>query len=148
MSKIWHCQMGGAQRKAMPSPLSRFMALPTIVALATGFLAVSSSQAATARHAADCRTVISAAPWKILVGRKSGSTYTLVARGMSCASARPWVVKLTRLTGTGPGQTLKGPSGFTCRSFSTPASGDHLVYSGVCMRGPHNHPFFEWGPKV
>ncbi|MDX6564521.1 MAG: hypothetical protein QOE10_183, partial [Gaiellales bacterium] len=23
-----------------------------------------------------------------------------------------------------------------------------LVYSGVCMRGPHNNPFFGWGPKV
>jgi hypothetical protein len=124
----------------------RRVAAPTIVVLATGFLAVSSSQATTTSAAADCRTVVAGAPWKIALG-KSGSNYTLVARGMSCASARPWAIKFTHQAGTGIGQVLKGPSGFRCHSFSTPASGDHLVYSGVCMRGPHNHPFFEWGPK-
>jgi hypothetical protein len=43
---------------------------------------------------------------------------------------------------------FKGPNGFKCESFSTAASGDKLLYSGVCMKGPHNDPFFEWGPKV
>jgi hypothetical protein len=124
----------------------RRVAVPTIVVLATGFLAVSSSQATTTRAAADCRTVVAGAPWKIALS-KSGSNYTLVARGMSCASARQWAIKFTHQAGTGLGQVLKGPSGFRCHSFSTPASGDHLVYAGVCMRGPHNHPSFEWGPK-
>jgi hypothetical protein len=146
MIRIW-CRQSSAQRIAMSSRLSRRVALPTIVALAAGFLAVSSSQAATARHAADCRTVISGAPWKILAS-KSGSSYTLVTRGMSCASAKPWAVRFTHQAGTGVGQILRGPSGFKCQSFSTAASGDHLVYSGVCVRGPHNHPSFGWGPKV
>jgi hypothetical protein len=125
----------------------RRIGVPTIVVLATGFLAVSSSQAATTRAAADCRTVVAGAPWKIL-GSRSGSNYTLVARGMPCASARGWVVKFTHQTATAVGQTLKGPAGFKCHSISTASSGDHLVYSGVCMRGPHNNPFFGWGPKV
>ena len=142
--RIW-CRQARAQRHTERTSRALRVAVPTLVALATAFLAVGSSQAATARGAADCRTVISGAPWKVL-GSKSGSTYTLVARGMTCASARPWVVKFTHLKDTG--QTLKGPSGFRCQSFSTAASGDHLVYSGVCMRGPHNHPFFGWGPKV
>jgi hypothetical protein len=43
---------------------------------------------------------------------------------------------------------FKGPPGFKCKSFSTAASGDKLLYSGVCMRSPHNDPFFEWAPKV
>src|SRR5260221_10541944 len=96
----------------------RRVAAPTIVVLATGFLAVSSSQATTTRAAADCRTVVAGAPWKIALG-KSGSNYTLVARGMSCASARPWAIKFTHQAGTGIGQVLKGPSGFRCHSFST-----------------------------
>jgi hypothetical protein len=42
---------------------------------------------------------------------------------------------------------ITGPSGFTCRSFSTAASGDKLLYSGACMHPPHNIPFFEWAPQ-
>jgi hypothetical protein len=90
--------------------------------------------------------VVAGAPWK--VATHSGSKYTLAARGMSCATARPWAVKFTHQTAGATGKAFKGPSGFTCRSFSTIASGDKLLYSGVCMKGPHNHPFFEWGPKV
>jgi hypothetical protein len=146
MIRIW-CRRSSARQDARPSRVSRRVALPAIVALAAGFLAVSTSQAATARRAVDCRTVISGAPWKILASR-SGSSYTVVTRGMSCAAAKPWVVRFTHQVGTGLGQVLKGPSGFTCHSFSTASSGDHLVYSGVCARGAHNHPSFGWGPKV
>ena len=90
--------------------------------------------------------MVAGAPWK--VAAHSGTSYTLAARGMPCATARPWAVKLTHRTAGATGKPFKGPSGFTCRSFSTTSSGDRLLYAGVCMKGPHNNPFFEWGPKV
>ena len=90
--------------------------------------------------------MVAGAPWK--VAGHSGSNYTLAARDMPCATARPWAMKFTHQTAGPTGKPFKGPSGFRCQSFSTTSSGDKLLYSGVCMKGPHNHPFFEWGPKV
>jgi hypothetical protein len=117
-------------------------------ALAAAFVAMTVSSAAAAPTVTNCRVVVSAASWKILGGQKAGNTYTLVARGMPCATARPWVIRFSHATGTSLGQVLKGPTGFTCHSMATSASGDKLVYSGVCAKGVHNLPFFEWGPNV
>jgi hypothetical protein len=95
----------------------------------------------------NCTIVISGAHWQIHVHSLSGDKYTLKARDVSCSSVRAQVVAFTHRAGLEFG-TFKGPSGFTCKSFSTATSGDKLLYSGVCMRGPHNDPFFAWGPKV
>lgn len=94
-----------------------------------------------------CTIVLSGAPWRIRAsgGSLAGVRYTLKARGVSCSSMRTWVTRFTHQQNNG---TINGPGGFTCRSFSTAASGDKLLYSGVCMHPPHNVPFFEWGPKV
>jgi len=139
---------GRGRVPATRSQPSRRVVLLAIIALASMSLGATSSLAsASGRVDTNCKIVVAGAPWKILPSR-SGSTYTLAARGMSCATARPWVVTFTHQTAGATGKTFKGPSGFTCRSFSTSSSGDKLVYSGVCMKGPHNHPFFEWGPKV
>jgi hypothetical protein len=106
------------------------------------------SQAATAAKS-KCTIAISGAPWRIrAAGTLSGDQYTLAAENMSCSSARTWVAAVTHRHGTALGQTFNGSPGFNCKSFSTPASGDKLLYSGACMRGPHNVPFFGWGPKV
>ena len=95
----------------------------------------------------NCTIVISGAPWRIRVHGLSGDKYTLKARDVSCSSVRAQVAAFTHQPGREFG-TFKGPSGLTCKSFSTAASGDKLLYSGVCMHPPHNDPFFEWGPKV
>ena len=97
----------------------------------------------------NCTMVISGAHWQIR-GRvnRSGNTYTLKGRDISCASVRARVVAFTHQDGAEFGAVKGGPAGFTCRSFSTASSGDTLLYSGVCMHPPHNDPFFEWGPKV
>ncbi len=102
-----------------------------------------------AEAVSNCTMVISGAPWRIR-GRvnRSGNTYTLKGRDISCPSVRARVVAFTHQNGAELGTVKGGPAGFTCRSFSTAASGDTLLYSGVCMRPPHNDPFFEWGPKV
>ena len=143
-----HCH-GRERVPATRSSLSQRVVLLAIIALASMSLGATSSLASASARADIVlqRDVAGAPVWKILPSR-SGSTYTLAARGMPCATARPWVVKFTHQTAGATGKTFKGPSGFTCRSFSTSSSGDKLVYSGVCMKGPHNHPFFEWGPKV
>jgi hypothetical protein len=94
-----------------------------------------------------CKIVITATPWRIRAasGSLAGNRYTLAAKGTSCSAARTWVTKFTHQQDTAQ---IKGPSGFTCRSFSTAASGDKLLYSGACMHAPHNIPFFEWAPKM
>jgi hypothetical protein len=121
--------------------------LAAAVALVGMSLGAMTSPASTSRRAdSNCRVVVPGAPWK--VASRSGSSYTLAARGMSCAMARPWAVTFTHQTAGATGRAFKGPAGFTCRSFATSASGDKLLYSGVCMKGPHNHPFFEWAPKA
>lgn len=102
-----------------------------------------------AQAASQCTIVVKGAHWSIRrhSGRISGSMYTIAAEGMSCHEAYFAVERFTHQKGTGLDQTLKGPHGFKCHSFSEPASGDTLVYSGVCRHPPHNVPFFEWAPK-
>lgn len=95
----------------------------------------------------NCTMVISGAPWRVLVHGFSGDKYTLKARNVSCSSVRAQVVAFTHRAGLEFG-AFTGPSGFKCKSFSTASSGDKLLYAGVCMRGPHNDPFFSWGPKI
>jgi hypothetical protein len=127
--------------------LSQHVVLVAIIALASMSLGATSSLASASGGAeTNCKIVVAGAPWK--VAAHSGSSYTLAARGMPCATARPWAVKFTHQTAGATGKSFKGPSGFTCHSFCTTSSGDKLLYSGVCMKGPHNHPFFEWAPKV
>jgi hypothetical protein len=107
----------------------------------------ASSQAATAATVSTCKIVITGAPWRIRAagGSLAGDKYTIAGKGTSCSSARTWVTRFTHQQETSP---IKGPAGFTCRSFSTAISGDKLLYSGACMRPPHNIPFFEWAPKI
>ena len=133
--------------------------LPATLALASAatlVFAVANVQAHPARPAgsrlaaaarSDCTIVISGAPWHIRVHGLSGNRYTLTARNVSCSSVRAQVAAFTHRPGLEFG-AFKGPPGFKCKSFSTATSGDKLLYSGVCMHGPHNDPFFEWGPKV
>jgi hypothetical protein len=101
----------------------------------------------TAGALSSCKIVITGTPWRIRTagGNLAGNKYTLAGKGISCSAARPWVTRFTKQKDTGQ---IKGPAGFTCRSFSTAASGDKLLYSGVCMHPPHNTPFFEWAPKL
>jgi hypothetical protein len=58
------------------------------------------------------------------------------------------VLKFINRSSPGLGKTFQGPSGFTCQSFTSPASGDKLLISGVCAHQPSNNPFFGWGPKA
>jgi hypothetical protein len=107
-------------------------------------IAVSTAQAKPAQTATSaCKITIVAAPWH--VGAHSGNKYTVAGKGMSCTAARSWITRATHQPATAP---IKGPSGYICHSFSTPASGDKLQYSGVCMHPPHNTPFIEWAPKI
>ena len=94
-----------------------------------------------------CKIVVTGTPWRIRAagGSLAGNKYTIAGKGISCSAARSWVAKFTRQPDTGK---INGPRGFNCRSFSTAASGDKLLYSGACMHSPHNIPFFEWAPKV
>jgi hypothetical protein len=105
------------------------------------------SQAVTAATVSTCKIVITGAPWRIRAagGTLAGDKYTIAGKGSSCSAARTWVTKFTHQQDAGQ---IKGPRGFTCRSFSTAASGDKLLYSGACMHPPHNIPFFEWAPKI
>lgn len=108
----------------------------------------SGSQAATVHAISKCSLVISGTPWHIL-GTTSGNKYTITAHGMPCSGlARTWVLKFMNLRNPGVGKTVPGPSGFTCRSFTSPASGAKLLITGVCAHQPSNNPFFGWGPKV
>jgi hypothetical protein len=108
----------------------------------------TSSQAATSALS-DCTIVITGAPWHtrahVAGGFLSGNRYTLKARDVSCSSVRARVIAFTKQNAS---TKITGPKGYTCHSFSVAYSGDKLLYSGACMRGPHNDPFFEWGPKV
>jgi hypothetical protein len=105
------------------------------------------SYAATTVALSTCKIVVTGAPWRIRAagGSLTGNRYTIAGKGISCSTAGAWVTKFTHQQDTG---RIKGPPGFNCRSFSTAASGDKLLYSGACMRAPHNTPFFEWAPKL
>jgi hypothetical protein len=130
----------------------------TLVCAAAFAFATTSAQARPTRSAGSkaataamskCTIVINGAPWRIRAGGTlSGDKYTLAAENMSCSSVRAWVAAVTHRRGTMLGQTFSGPPGFKCKSFSTANSGDKLLYAGACMHGPHNIPFFGWGPKM
>jgi hypothetical protein len=124
---------------------SLVFAVATVQARTAG---IAGSLTATAALS-DCTIVITGAPWRtrahVAGGFLSGNRYTLKARDVSCSSVRSRVVAFTKQNGSA---RITGPAGYRCRSFSVAYSGDKLLYSGVCMRGPHNDPFFEWGPKV
>ena len=124
-----------------------------VVLLAAATLeAAPGSQAAMGRVAsAKCHVVVTGAPWSIRtsVGRRSGNRYTLVADSPWCSAGRRWVVKFTHQKSTSIGQALKGPRGLKCHSLSTSASGDSLVYTGVCGHATgYKPPGFGWAPKI
>jgi hypothetical protein len=138
-----------------PKLLRRTAAVGTSVAvlLATAtFEAATGSQAATVHAAsAKCHVVVTGAPWSIRssVGRLSGNRYTIVADSPWCSAGRPWVVKFTRQKSKRLGQALTGPRGLKCHSLSTPASGDTLVYTGVCGHATgYKPPGFGWAPQI
>ena len=144
MNRTSRARAGAALALACSAAL--VLAVTTAQARPAGTVA---SRAVTAQAISKCSIVVSGTPWRIRAGGSiSGDKYTISAHGMSCATARPWVLKFTKQSNPGIGKTLNGPSGFTCRSWTTPASGAKLVVSGVCMVPPHNNPFFGWGPKV
>jgi hypothetical protein len=119
----------------------------SVLTVAAALVAVAAAQAAgTGSAAGKCTITVKATHWSIRGGAGSGDQYKVVAEGMSCSVARPWVLKFTSRHSSGLGSTLKGPSGFACKSWSTPASGDKLVYAGVCMHAP-GVPFFSWAPR-
>jgi hypothetical protein len=117
-----------------------------LVVLALILVPGSGSQAAAAPAPSKCQIMVTGAPWRIR-GNGSGTKYLVTAKGMPCSSARAWVVKFTHRRSRGLGSPLKGPAGFKCQSFSEAASGDKLVYAGVCRHTPHNIPFFGWAAK-
>ena len=128
------------------------LACTTALVFAVATVQAHPTRTAGSRSAAaalsDCTIVISGAPWRVLAGGVlSGDKYTLKARDVSCSSVRAQVAAFTHQAGHELG-AFKGAPGFKCKSFSTAASGDKLLYSGVCTHGPHNDPFFGWGPKV
>ena len=144
MNRTTRARAGAALALAFSSAL--VLAVTTALAGPAGTVA---SRAGTGQTISKCSIVVSGAPWRIRAGGTiSGDTYKISAHGMSCATARPWVQKFTRQSNPGVGKVLKGPRGFTCRSWTTPASGAKLVVSGVCTAPPHNNPFFGWGPKT
>jgi hypothetical protein len=127
--------------------------MSTALLLAAATLqAATGSQAATAHAAsAKCHIVVTGAPWSIRssVGRLSGNRYTLVADSPWCTAGRPWVVKFTHQTSKRLGATLTGPRGLKCHSLSTSASGDSLVYTGVCGHATgYKPPGFGWAPQI
>jgi hypothetical protein len=137
------------------SRLRRTAAVGTSVSVllaAATFEAATGSQAATAQAAsAKCHIVVTGAPWSIRTGagHLSGRRYTLVADIPWCSAARPWVVKFTHQTGKRLGELLTGPRGLKCHSLSTSASGDSLVYTGVCGHATgYKPPGFGWAPQI
>jgi hypothetical protein len=112
--------------------------------IAIAALGVSAAGAATTGHAAGCTTTVSGAAWKIK-GLGFGSTYTLKAVGMPCATAKKWTVTFSKETETG--KTLKGPAGFKCESLASKISGDTHVYDGSCQKGTPATAIFVRAPK-
>jgi hypothetical protein len=135
----------------MKATVALALACTTTLAFAVATVQAHPTRTAGSKSAAaalsNCTIVITGAAWRIRVHNLSGTRYTLKARDVSCSSVRAQVAAFTHRAGLEFG-AFKGPLGFTCKSFSTAASGDKLLYSGVCMHGPHNDPFFEWGPKL
>ena len=131
-TRAWQCRRRGA-----------------LIAMAVASALVISAPAQARVHApsvAKCTVMVNGAHWSI-GGNGSGSTYKVVANGMSCSVAATWVRKFTHRPGGTLGATFHaGPAGYTCRSLSTPASGDKLMYAGVCVHAP-GVPFFGWAAK-
>ncbi len=143
MRRIINSQMKATAALALVCSTALVLAVTSVQARPTH----NAAPRATTAALSTCKIVISATPWRIRAagGNLAGNRYTLAAKGISCSAARTWVTKFTHQQDTAQ---IKGPSGFTCRSFSTAASGDKLLYSGACMHAPHNIPFFEWAPKM
>jgi hypothetical protein len=118
-----------------------------VLAMTAALAAVAPAQATSrAPSHVRCIVMVSGAHWSIR-GSGSGTTYKVVAEGLSCSVAKTWVQKLTHRTSGAIGSTFKaGPAGFTCRSLSTAASGDKLLYAGACVHSP-GVPFFGWSAK-
>ena len=113
------------------------------LALTTALAGAAAAQAqATAPTVQKCGTV-TAAHWSIR-GSGSGAAYTVSTNGLPCSLALKLVPGLTRQSNHGIGTGLKSPASFKCKSWSVAASGDKLVYAGVCARGV---PTFAWTPK-
>ena len=114
--------------------------------------AATGSRAATIHAAsAKCHVVVTGARWSLRSGggRLSGNRYTLVADSPWCSAGRSWVVKFTHQKSKRLGQALTGPRGLKCHSLSTPASGDKLVYTGVCGHATgYKPPGFGWAPQI
>jgi hypothetical protein len=107
--------------------------------------------AAACLAATRCHVVVTGAPWSVKShdGSLSGNRYTLVADRPWCTAGRRWVVKFSHEQGKGPGATLAGPTGLTCHSLATPASGDSRVYTGVCGHASgYKPPGFGWAPLI
>jgi hypothetical protein len=120
------------------------LSAPILVLAICAAVAGSGAPARAATAAPSCRASLSGPRWTI--GGASGSTYQIAARGVSCATVRPFVTRF--LAHPVPlGTVMHGPAGYRCHSFSQGAAGAKLIASGVCTHGPHNTPFFGWGPK-
>jgi len=138
-----------------PNRLRRAAAVSTslaVLAAAATLEAATGSQAAPAHTASTkCHAVVTGAPWSIRsrLGRLSGNRYTLVADSPWCSAGRRWVIKFTHQKSKQLGATLRGPRGLKCHSLSTPASGDSLVYTGVCGHATgYKPPGFGWAPQI
>jgi hypothetical protein len=143
MNEISNCSRHSSKSFRRAATLGTSMSL---LVVAIGSMAAPGSQAATARAASTkCHIIVTGAHWSIPApgGRITGDKYKVAAVGMSCTSARPWAIKFTHARVKASGQTLKGPRGFTCISYSEP-----VPYTGVCTHPPHNHPYFGWAPKT
>jgi hypothetical protein len=119
-----------------------------VVAVAGALVAAAPASATpTAPAGKHCTLAFNGPRWTIK-GFGSGTTYKVVGSGYSCTAARTWARKLAGHKGSpgGGGAFSGGPTGWTCRSFSTPASGDKLVYAGSCA-SPSGEPFFGWAAK-
>jgi hypothetical protein len=145
MKRTTSTRIKAATTLALAFATTLVFAVATVQARPTS---IAGSLTATAALS-DCTTVITGAPWRtrahVAGGFLLGNRYTLKARDVSCSSVRSRVAAFTKQNGNA---RITGPAGYRCRSFSVAYSGDKLLYSGACMRGPHNDPFFEWGPKV
>ncbi len=141
--------------QSTPNRLRRTAAVGTSVALlvAAATLEVATGSQAATFHAASakCHVVVTGAPWSIRssVGRLSGNRYTLVADSPWCSAGRAWVVRFTHQKSKQLGHALTGPRGLKCHSLSTSASGDNLVYAGVCGHATgYKPPGFGWAPEI
>ncbi len=132
----------------MNHDLSSTLLVATTAILVAAVLApIGGSTSVRGTAVVQCGSV-NGASWKIksVGGHISGSRYTVTASGVSCSLARRSVPGLTRQSSHGTGTAVRGPMGFTCKSWSVAASEDKLVYAGVCSRPP-GATSFAWAVK-